>query len=133
EVDFVSIGSNDLIMFLTAADRANPRVANNYDPIARPRLKALKMIVDAARKYNRPLTMCGELAGRPMEALALMAIGMERLSMGASSIGPIKELILGLDLAPIREAMADLLENGSCEETPRELLADLAQIQRLPI
>lgn len=133
EADFVSIGSNDLIMFLTAADRANPRVANNYDPIARPRLKALKMIVDAAREHGRPLTMCGELAGRPMEALALLAIGMDRLSMGASSIGPIKELILGLDLGPIREAMTDLLANGGCEDTPRELLTELAESQRLSL
>lgn len=133
ETDFVSIGSNDLIMFLTAADRANPRVANNYDPIARPRLKALKLIVDAAREHNRPLTMCGELAGRPMEALALMAIGMDRLSMGASSIGPIKELILGLDLAPVRAAMTDLLNDGSCEDTPRALLTELAESQRLPL
>lgn len=133
ETDFVSIGSNDLIMFLTAADRVNPRVANNYDPIARPRLKALKLIVDAAREHNRPLTMCGELAGRPMEALALMAIGMDRLSMGASSIGPIKELILGLDLAPVRAAMTDLLNDGSCEDTPRALLTELAESQRLPL
>jgi phosphotransferase system enzyme I (PtsP) len=133
ETDFVSIGSNDLIMFLTAADRANPRVAGNYDPIARPRLRALKMIVDAAREHQRPLTMCGELAGRPMEALALLAIGMDRLSMGASSVGPIKEMILGLDLAPMRAAMTDLLENGACEDTPRELLSELAESQRLPL
>ncbi|WP_196260619.1 phosphoenolpyruvate--protein phosphotransferase [Pelagibacterium limicola] len=133
ETDFVSIGSNDLIMFLTAADRANPRVAGNYDPIARPRLKALKMIVDAAGAYNRPLTMCGELAGRPMEALALLAIGMDRLSMGASSVGPIKELILGLELGPVRRAMADLLENGTREDTPRELLSEWAERQRLSL
>lgn len=133
ETDFVSIGSNDLIMFLTAADRANPRVAGNYDPIARPRLRALKMIVDAAREHSRPLTMCGELAGRPMEALALLAIGMDRLSMGASSVGPIKEMILGLELEPVRAAMADLLENGDCEDTPRALLTELAERQRLAL
>ena len=87
EADFVSIGSNDLIQFLTAADRANPRVSKNYDPIALPRLRALRHIVDAARRYNVPLTMCGELAGKPLEALALMAIGMNRLSMGRPRSG----------------------------------------------
>ncbi|WP_116652743.1 phosphoenolpyruvate--protein phosphotransferase [Pelagibacterium sediminicola] len=133
ETDFVSIGSNDLIMFLTATDRANPRVAANYDPIARPRLRALKMIVDAARDHGKPLTMCGELAGRPVEALALLAIGMDRLSMGASSVGPIKEMILGLDLAPVRAAMAELLDDGACEDTPRDLLAELAERQGLSL
>src|SRR5690606_26785901 len=86
ETDFVSIGSNDLIQFLTAADRANPRVARNYDAIEVPRLRALKLIVDAAATHGKPLTMCGELAGRPIEALALLSIGMTRLSMGSSSV-----------------------------------------------
>ena len=83
EADFVSIGSNDLVQFLTASDRANPRVAKNYDPIGMPRLRAIRLVVDAARRYNIPITMCGELAGKPLEALALMAIGMTRLSHGA--------------------------------------------------
>ena len=100
EADFVSIGSNDLVMFLTAADRGNKRVAKAYDPIALPRLRALKHIVDMARRYDVPLTMCGELAGKTVEALALLSIGMTQLSMSPPSIGPIKEMILGLDLAP---------------------------------
>lgn len=133
ETDFVSIGSNDLIMFLTAADRANPRVARNYDAIARPRLKALKMIVDAASEHGKPLTMCGELAGRPIEALALLAIGMTRLSMSASSIGPIKEMVLGLELGPLRAAMNDFLADGSTDAVARHMLADLAERQGLPL
>ncbi len=106
EADFVSIGSNDLVQFLTAADRANPRVAKSYDPIAMPRLRVFRHIVNEARRFNVPLTMCGELAGKPMEALALMAVGMTRLSMGPPSIGPIKEMLLGLDLEPIRRSVA---------------------------
>lgn len=133
ETDFVSIGSNDLIMFLTAADRANPRVARNYDAIARPRLKALKMIVDAASEHGKPLTMCGELAGRPIEALALLAIGMTRLSMSASSIGPIKEMVLGLELGPLRAAMNDFLADGTTDAVARHMLADLAERQGLPL
>ncbi len=133
EVDFISIGSNDLVQFLTASDRANPRVANNYDPIALPRLRAFKLIVDSAKKYNINVTMCGELAGRPIEALALLSIGMTRLSMGPSSIGPIKELILSLELDPIKKQILDLLSNGANNITVRELLANNIEQQNLPI
>jgi phosphotransferase system enzyme I (PtsP) len=133
EADFVSIGSNDLVMFLTAADRANPRVAKAYDPIALPRLRALKHIVDMARRYGVPLTMCGELAGRPVEALALMSIGMTRLSMSPPAIGPIKEMILGLELEPIRKSVSAALLEGSSGVGIRELLLDWAGRQSLAI
>lgn len=133
EADFVSIGSNDLIQFLTAADRANPRVSKNYDPIALPRLRALRHIVDAAKRYNVPLTMCGELAGKPLEALALMAIGMNRLSMGPSSVGPVKEMILGLELEPIRKSVAAALADGSNGVGMRELLQEWVDRQNLPV
>lgn len=133
ETDFVSIGSNDLIQFLTATDRANPRVAENYDPIALPRLRALRLIVQAADRKGIPITMCGELAGRPLEALALMAIGMTRLSMGASSIGPIKEMVLALELEPIRDAIDAALSEGASGVAIRELLTDLVERQHLPL
>ena len=133
EADFVSIGSNDLVMFLTAADRANPRVAKAYDPIALPRLRALKHIVDAARRYGVPLTMCGELAGKSVEALALLSIGMTRLSMSPPSIGPIKEMILGLELEPIRKSVSAALLEGSSGIGIRELLLDWAERQALAI
>jgi phosphotransferase system enzyme I (PtsP) len=133
EADFVSIGSNDLVQFLTAADRANPRVSNTYDPIGTPRLRAIKQIVDAARRYNVPITMCGELAGKPVEALALMAIGMTRLSMGPASIGPIKELVLNLELKPIRQSVAAALSDGAEGVSVRELLTDWIDRQNLPI
>ncbi|MFC3703926.1 phosphoenolpyruvate--protein phosphotransferase [Devosia honganensis] len=133
EADFVSIGSNDLVQFLTAADRANPRVAGSYDPIGLPRLRAIRLVVDAAARHGKPVTMCGELAGRPIEALALMAIGMTRLSMGPASIGPIKEMILNLDLRPVREAVAAALRDGIEGMTIRELLAHWVEKQRLPL
>ncbi|AKR57169.1 phosphoenolpyruvate--protein phosphotransferase [Youhaiella tibetensis] len=133
EADFVSIGSNDLIQFLTAADRANPRVSKNYDPIGLPRLRALRHIVDAARRYNVPLTMCGELAGKPLEALALMAIGMNRLSMGPSSIGPVKEMIMALELDPIRKSVAAALADGADGVSMRELLQEWVDRQNLPV
>jgi len=133
EADFVSIGSNDLVMFLTAADRANPRVSKAYDPIALPRLRALKHIVDTARRYGVPLTMCGELAGKTVEALALMSIGMTRLSMSPPAIGPIKEMILGLELEPIRKSVSAALLEGSSGVGIRDLLLDWAGRQSLAI
>jgi len=133
EADFASIGSNDLIQFLTAADRANPRVAQNYDPIALPRLRVFRHIVEAAERHKVPLTMCGELAGKPIEALALMAVGLTRLSMGPSSIGPIKEMVLGLDLAPIVAAVDKALEGPSDGTSIRTLLHEGADRQNLSI
>ncbi|HWA17446.1 MAG TPA: phosphoenolpyruvate--protein phosphotransferase [Devosia sp.] len=133
ESDFVSIGSNDLIMFMTAADRTNTRVAKAYDPIALPRLRALRHIVDMAKRYEVPITMCGELAGRPIEALALMAIGMMRLSMSPPAIGPIKEMIMGMELKPIQSAVAAALGEGQSGVGIRELLLDLAEKQGLAI
>lgn len=133
EADFVSIGSNDLVQFLTAADRANPRVSKNYDPIALPRLRAIRLVVEAAERHGKPVTMCGELAGKPMEALALMAIGMTRLSMGPASIGPIKEMILNLDLAPVRQAVSAALSDGANGAGIRDLLQQWVEKQGLPI
>lgn len=133
EADFVSIGSNDLVMFLTAADRGNKRVAKSYDPIAVPRLRALKHIVDMSRRYNVPLTMCGELAGRTVESLALMSIGMTRLSMSPPSIGPIKEMVLGTELKPIRNSVSAALLEGAHGPGIRELLLEWAERQGLVI
>ncbi len=133
EADFVSIGSNDLVMFLTAADRGNKRVAKAYDPIALPRLRALKHIVDMSRRYNVPLTMCGELAGKTVESLALLSIGMTKLSMSPPSIGPIKEMILGLELAPIRKSVSAALLEGASGPGMRDLLLDWASRQGLVI
>jgi phosphotransferase system enzyme I (PtsP) len=133
EADFVSIGSNDLVQFLTASDRANPRVSKNYDPIALPRLRAIRMVVEAAKRYNIPITMCGELAGKPLEALALMAIGMTRLSMGPASIGPIKEMVLNLDLKPIQQSVGAALSEGADGATIRQLLQEWIDKQNLPV
>ena len=133
ECDFASIGSNDLIQFLTATDRANPRVAAKYDPIDRPRLRAIRHIVKACEGHDVPLTMCGELAGRPVEALALLAVGFRRLSMGASSIGPVKEMVLGLELAPIAKAVTAALDDVDNDLPIRDLITDLARRQQLPL
>jgi phosphotransferase system enzyme I (PtsP) len=133
EADFVSIGSNDLVQFLTAADRANPRVSKAYDPIALPRLRAIRLVVEAGKRHGKPVTMCGELAGKPIEALALMAVGMDRLSMGPASIGPIKEMILNLDLKPIQDEIAEAIGVGANGQTVRQLLTSWIERQSIPV
>ena len=111
--DFASIGSNDLIQFLFAADRNNPRTARRYDPLSPPVLRALKMIVDAATRHQRPLTLCGELAGKPLEAMALIGLGFRSISMAAAGLGPVKTMVLSADTGGLAELMTTLLASDA--------------------
>jgi phosphotransferase system enzyme I (PtsP) len=86
-----------------------------------------------ARRYEVPITMCGELAGKPVEALALMAIGMTRLSMAPPAIGPIKEMVLGLELEPIKTSVSAALLEGADGVAIRDLLQEWAARQNLAI
>ena len=89
-VDFLSIGSNDLVQFLYAIDRGNPRVSDRFDPLSAPVLRALKDIADKARAHGKPATVCGELASQPLGALALAAIGYRSLSLKSPGGRPIR-------------------------------------------
>lgn len=108
-VDFLSVGSNDLVQFLFAVDRSNTRVADRFDPISPPVLRALKMIADKGREHGKPVTLCGELASRPLGALALAAIGYRALSLSASAVGPVKAALLDLDVARVEALVGPLL------------------------
>ena len=110
--DFVSVGTNDLLQYLFAADRGNPRVADRYDALSPPALRVLKSIADAGIETGTPVSVCGELAGRPLEAVALAALGFERLSMPPAGIGPVKRMILSLDREAARRGVAGLLRSG---------------------
>ncbi|WP_439532206.1 phosphoenolpyruvate--protein phosphotransferase [Polymorphobacter sp.] len=108
--DFVSVGTNDLTQFLFAADRANPRLADRYDWLSPAILRVLRRIVRAAGAAGKPVTVCGEMGGRPLEALALLAIGIDRLSITPAGIGPVKAMVRSTDLAVITEAMQGWLD-----------------------
>lgn len=112
-VDFVSVGSNDLLQFLFAADRGNPRVASRYDSLSVAPLRALKSLVKATKKHKVALTLCGEMAGRPLEAMALIGLGFRSLSMAPASIGPVKAMILSLEAEGVSELLDELLKSGS--------------------
>jgi len=108
--DFVSVGSNDLVQFLFAADRGNERVSDRFDVLNPAVLRALRHIVRAADRHGTPLTLCGEMAGRPLEAMALVGLGFRSISMAPASVGPVKAMILSLDGANLKETLEVLLE-----------------------
>lgn len=97
-VDFISVGTNDLMQFLFAADRGNSRLAGRYDSLSPALLRLLHFVVEKARPAGVDLAVCGEMAGRPVEALALLAVGVRTLSMSPGAIGPVKAMIRSLDL-----------------------------------
>lgn len=112
-VDFASVGSNDLLQFLFAADRANAEVGHRYDPLSVSALRALKQVVRAGARHGVPVTLCGEMAGRTLEAMALIGLGYRTISMAPASIGPVKSMILSLDAAKVAGVVDELLETRS--------------------
>jgi phosphotransferase system enzyme I (PtsP) len=100
-VDFLSIGTNDLVQFLFACDRGNPRLADRYDPLSMPMLALFREVIARTRDARVPLSMCGEMAGNPIEAMALIALGFRTLSMVATAIGPVKTMIRSLDATAV--------------------------------
>ena len=98
-VDFLSIGTNDLMQFLFACDRGNPRLADRYDPLCPPMLALFCDVIAETGAAQVPLSMCGDMAGTPIEAMALIALGFRTLSMTGSAIGPVREMLRSLDAA----------------------------------
>ena len=110
-LSFVSIGTNDLTQFLFAADRANPMLAERYDWLSPAILRFLRRVVQSCVGYPVQLGVCGEMGGRRLEALALLGIGIRRLSITPAAVGPIKELIRKVDTREITQAMSGWLAN----------------------
>jgi phosphotransferase system enzyme I (PtsP) len=109
-IDFLSIGTNDLTQFLFAADRADPRLAERYDWLSPAILRFLKRVIDAAREANVPVRLCGEMGGRPLEAMALIGIGAENFSITPAAVGPIKAMVRSLDAGAVRQRLDQLLK-----------------------
>ncbi len=131
--DFLSVGSNDLMQYLFAVDRDNKRVATRFDPLAPAMLRALRSIAEAGRARGIPVTLCGEFGGKPLGALALVAIGFRDLSMSASSLGPVKAMLLGLNAADASAYVGDLLASGDGAATLRPALSAYAERHGLPL
>jgi phosphotransferase system enzyme I (PtsP) len=131
KADFISIGTNDLMQYFFAADRGNARVADRYDILSAPALRFLKRIREDALEANIQVSICGEAAGRPLEAMAFVALGFRRLSMPASGIGPVKRLILSLDAAAAAEALQQMLRADGA--SVRRELTEFASEMKLPL
>ena len=132
-VDFLSVGSNDLVQFLYAADRGNRHVADRFDAISGPVLRALKAIVDKGRATDTPVTLCGELASKPIGALALVALGYRALSLTPSSLGPVKSMLLELDAKKAADTLLPLIEKPDTAGSIRKELQAFAEAEGLQL
>jgi phosphotransferase system enzyme I (PtsP) len=132
-VDFLSVGSNDLFQFLYAIDRSNSRVADRFDPISVPVLRALKMIVDKGRAVGKPVALCGELASTPLGALALLAVGYRVLSLTPSAVGPVKAMLLDLDAGKASAMLHPLLEHSVASIKVRDRIEAFAAAEGLQL
>jgi len=108
--DFISVGSNDLGQFLFASDRGNPRLSGRYDMLSPIGIKFLKGVVEECDHAGVPLSLCGEMAGNSLDAMALIGIGFRILSMTPSNIGPVKAMVCSLPVGELRQCMAGLLD-----------------------
>jgi phosphotransferase system enzyme I (PtsP) len=131
--DFLSVGSNDLMQFLFAADRENPLMASRFDALSPSCLKALRLIAQAGRKAGIPVTLCGELASMPLEAMVLVGLGYRSLSMSPASIGPVKAMLLGLNASAIEACMTALLTAPNGVTTFRPAIEAFARDHGVPI
>jgi phosphotransferase system enzyme I (PtsP) len=125
KIDFLSIGTNDLTQFLFAADRADPRLAERYDWLSPAILRFLRRVSREARDAGVPVRVCGEMGGRPLEAMALIGLGIEQFSITPAAIGPIKAMVLSLDAGRIRTRVEQLLDKPPANM--RKALSDWAR------
>jgi phosphotransferase system enzyme I (PtsP) len=133
ETDFISVGTNDLMQFLFAADRGSPQLAGRYDVLSPPVLDLLAELVAQTRAANVSLSICGEAASRPLEALTFVGLGVTNLSMPASGILPIKALLADLDLLAFRPFLAAIRRSSAGVASLREPIATWAREHELPV
>ena len=130
-VDFLSIGTNDLTQFLFAADRSDPRLAERYDWLSPAILRFLRRVSNEAKAAGIPVRVCGEMAGRPLEALALIGIGIDSFSITPAAVGPVKAMVRSIDAAAVREKVQALLAKPPANM--RKALGDWAKRHRVAI
>ena len=131
EVDFLSVGSNDLVQFLFASDRGNPRLARRYDALSPPVMNFLRELTRSADAARVPLSLCGEMAAHPLDAMALLGCGFRALSMPATGIVPVKTMLRSLDLPKLQDFLGGL--EGSSAHSLREQLRGYARDRGIAI
>ena len=131
EVDFVSIGSNDLMQFLFACDRGHTRLHGRYDTLHPAVLSLVREVVKKASAYGVPVNLCGEMAGRPIEAMALIGLGLQSISMAPAAVGPVKSMILALDQRKFSTFLQPLLSGP--ERSLRPEIENFARENAIPV
>lgn len=112
-VDFLSVGTNDLLQFMYAADRGNPRLEGRYDTLSPGVFAFMRQLVALCRDKDVRLTICGEMAGRPLEAMALIGLGVRRLSMAPASVGPVKEMVRSMNADNVEQYVLSLMDSSA--------------------
>ena len=132
EVDFLSIGSNDLGQFLFAADRGSPQLSGRYDFLSAPMLALLQQVAEAAQAAGKPVGLCGEAASRPLEALAVAAVGISAISMAPASVPGVKAALQATDLAQFRVFLSGLCRSESAGASLRPAITAWARDHGVP-
>ncbi|MBA8836732.1 phosphoenolpyruvate--protein phosphotransferase [Ochrobactrum sp. RH2CCR150] len=132
-VDFVSVGSNDLFQFLMAVDRGNSLISGRFDQLSPAFLRTLRHIVDTGNRHNTPVTLCGEMAGRPLTAMTLIGLGFRSISMSAAAIGPVKAMLGALDTAKLNALLNEELDKPNVAHSLRELMLRFAEDNDIPL
>lgn len=132
-VDFVSVGSNDLFQFLMAVDRGNSLISDRFDQLSPAFMRTLRHIVDTGQRHDKPVTLCGEMAGRPLTAMALIGLGFRSISMSAASIGPVKAMLGELDASKLNALLREELDKPNQSHSLRELLLQFAKDNDIPL
>ncbi|MBB5044429.1 phosphoenolpyruvate--protein phosphotransferase [Shinella fusca] len=133
EVDFVSVGSNDLFQFAMAVDRGNARVSDRFDTLGRPFLRILRDIVRAGVRNDTSVTLCGEMASKPISAMALLGIGFRSVSMSPTALGPVKSMLLSLDAGRLEAVLTPALDDTKPTVSIRQILTDFAAENGIPL
>jgi phosphotransferase system enzyme I (PtsP) len=107
-IDFLSVGTNDLAQFLFACDRGNPRLAQRYDLLSAPMVALFRHVVEQCSMAQTPLSMCGEMASNPIDAMMLIGLGFRTLSLTATAVGPVKTMIRSLNVAAITNFLDEI-------------------------
>ena len=132
EVDFLSLGSNDLMQFLFAADRGTPTLAGRYDALSPPVLDLLEQVSRQADAAGVAVSVCGDIASRPLEAITLAALGYTSLSMPATAVLPLKATLAEIDLRAFRPVLASIRRNADGEASLREPIESWAREHGVP-
>ena len=133
EADFLSVGSNDLMQFLFAVDRENRRVADRFDPLSVAAIRAFRLIAERAAAADCPVTVCGEIGGRPLDAMALIGMGFRNFSMSPAAIGPVKAMVLSVEAAAVAALIDTEMGRMHDGDSLRPALTAFAKAHGVPI